>query len=110
MKEKVLTKYGVCYDLEKSPFVYMMKNINLHFSSQSHLDKFTQKRDQHIHSFAILVSSKLKIPKDCVRCTSEIALLSLYKQIETRGFYISDQKGNQVPLNNLFYNIYLSTE
>lgn len=110
MKEKVLTKYGVCYDLEKSPFLYVTKNLNLHFSSQSHLNKFTQKRDQHIRSYNIMVASKLKIPRECVRCTSEIALLSLYKQIETRGFYISDKNGEQVPLNKLYYNIYLSTE
>lgn len=98
---KPLTRRGVTYDLEHSPYVYKIQygdNIyDYKFSSKLYLDKFMQKsfdnRKQVNESltkrFGFAIESNL------------IADIKLYASIEKRGFLIANQDRRFNCLNNI---------
>ena len=81
-----LTKNGVCYDLRESPYILEMDNFRLHFSSLSHKRKFS--RD--VHKTVLWLNDSLSRRFHMNVSLRPIAVLNLYRQVETRGFYVHD--------------------
>lgn len=79
-----LTRNGVCYDLERTPFYYDWQGYRFYFSSHTHERNFytrlTMKCDWMTDSmsrrFHFRVQSDL------------IAVFQLYEVVETRGFRV----------------------
>ena len=84
-----ITAHGVCYDLEETPYRYEWRGITYCFSSIPHLNKFkreVRKRELWLNDslsrrFGVTVSLEL------------VADIQLYRQVETRGFYILTNDG-----------------
>lgn len=79
----------VIYNLKETPFVFELDGITYAFTSAFHREKYINmyksKRDE---------ITNFMYRRYCFRM--DVNLLSdlfLYKQIETRGFYIIDNKG-----------------
>lgn len=83
-----LTRHGVCYDLEGSPYTAECEGFVFHFSSVPHMDKFmreTRKREEWLNDS---LSRRFRFRVDA----SIIAVFQLYHQVETRGFYVVDMR------------------
>lgn len=79
-----LTKSGVCYQLEDSPFYYDYDEFRFYFSSNTHRNNFIKKlpikRDWLIDS----LSRRFHV----AICCGLVAAFQLYTQVESRGFYV----------------------
>ena len=82
----MLTKNGICYDLENSPFVCTTPFFEYRFSSGTHLRKFNGNVDLRKSWLNDSMSRRFHIDVDM----EILAELQLYMQVETRGFYVSD--------------------
>lgn len=86
-----VTAYGICYNLDESPYWYRWGEYEFRFSSPSHMRKFveqiTVKRDWLNDSLSR--RWKLNVSADVV------AVLNLYRQVETRGYLIIDAMGRE---------------
>ena len=88
----MLTKNGVSYNLEITPFYTVKNGLRFHFSSHSHKMKFDMQvrvkeewlRDSFYKRFHFLIDTDL------------IADLQLYSKIEQRGFYVIDLSDGSV--------------
>jgi hypothetical protein len=85
---KVLTRYGVAYDLENTPFVYKVKYgseiYEYKFSSKLYLDKFMNKS----FDYRKQVNESLTNRFGFTIINDIISDLKLYTTIEKRGFLI----------------------
>lgn len=92
MNESGISRYGVVYDLSKSPFRVECAGMVFAFSNIAHAQKF--ERD---------VATKQEWLSDsmgrrfhfCVDC-SKLAALQLYERIEGRGFMVELPDGSIV--------------
>lgn len=82
----MLTKNGICYDLENSPFICATPFFEYRFSSGTHLRKFKDNVDSRKSWLNDSMSRRFHIDVDM----EILAELQLYMQVETRGFYVSD--------------------
>ena len=85
----MITKNGVCYNLEESPYSYEWRGIVYFFSSAPHMMKFKR---EIIKREAWLDDSLSKRFK----CTIHLPILAdiqLYTMVETRGFFIQTNDG-----------------
>lgn len=106
--ELYLTRGGVCYNLEYSPYLYTIstqsQKITLHFSSQFHLNKYKELIKDHINSLSESLSNRFNFTIEA----KIIAYLSLYIKCENRGFFITvDENGKRWNIkcqNNLILN------
>ena len=81
-----LTKNGVCYNLSESPYVREVGRFALHFSSRQHLRRFDRDLPKTVPWLDDSISRRFHM-----RCDMhQIAVLNLYRQVETRGFYVHD--------------------
>ena len=80
----VLTRYGVCYDLRKSPFVASYGRMDLHFSTRAHMERFMDGVTSRVHWLNDSLSRRFRVP---VRA-DELAVIQLYQMIENRGFLV----------------------
>ena len=95
-----LTRNGVCYNLQETPYTYEWRGITYHFSSPNHRAKFIRelkKKEMWLNdslSRRFKVTVKMEILAD----------IQLYTQVETRGFYIitNDQCEYTSPQQMLF--------
>lgn len=81
----MLTKNGICYDLENSPFICATPFFEYRFSSGTHLRKFKDNVDSRKSWLNDSMSRRFHIDVDM----EILAELQLYMQVETRGFYVS---------------------
>lgn len=79
-----ITKYGVCYDIENSPYEYMWGGILFKFSSEPHRHKFMNNIYKKVGWLNDSLSRRFRVSMD----VSELAAIQLYQQVETRGFCI----------------------
>lgn len=79
-----ITKYGVCYDIENSPYDYMWNGILYKFSSVAHRNKFIINIRKKTEWLNDSLSRRFRVSMD----VSELAAIQLYQQVETRGFCI----------------------
>lgn len=86
-----LTKSGVCYDLIESPFFADAMGFRFYFSSATHRENFMRKAHVRKEWLNDSLSRRFKYPVDA----SLLAVLQLYKQIETRGFFIVKENGQE---------------
>lgn len=83
-----LTRGGVCYDLEKSPYRYTVSykenTLEFVFSSQYYKDKFINRLEEHRNEVSVSLSKRwgFMISNDL------ISDVKLYEKIEKRGFLI----------------------
>lgn len=79
-----LTRGGVCYDLNDTPFIAKINDTSYHFSSNYNLEKFLRLREEHQEKIQISLSKRFGI----VVKQNLLADIVLYKSIEKRGFLI----------------------
>ena len=100
-----LTRGGVAYDLNKSPYLYNVVYddcyISYYFSSEFYLNKFKQKLEDNRLSINQSLSNRFGISVDL----KKLCDLKLYSVIEKRGFLVRiNGKENIDCLNNLLLN------
>lgn len=79
-----MTRNGVEYRLEKSPYMYEINGIKIFFSSKSHLNKFISFMPLYV--LEMMDKFKERYGFNCYFET--LFILMAYARIETRGFYI----------------------
>ena len=79
-----VTRNGVCYDLSRSPYVAEVGDYALHFSSVPHLRRFERDLEKVRLWLTDSLSRRFHMSVDA----SLLAMLNLYRQVETRGFYV----------------------
>ena len=93
------TRNGVCYDLTLSEYRHTIGDLTFVFSSQLHLDKFKVKLRDNRNTINRSLSKRFNLTVD----VSKMADIVLYKKIETRGFLIVTNEGNELWQNNMQY-------
>jgi hypothetical protein len=94
----MITRNGVYYDLKQSRYkVHCSGGLLLYFSSDLHMLKFLDKKEAHRKEINDKMTSRFRIE---IRLNT-LADIILYQKIETRGFYITDEKGNELCRENL---------
>ena len=74
----------VFYELNDSPFFLRIDDFMFKFSSKLYKDKFIKTYKEYIRSETL----KLNVKYNSLVYADEMLLLSLYKKIEKRGFYV----------------------
>ena len=95
----MITRNGVCYDLNLSDYRHTIGDLTFVFSSQLHLDKFKAKLKDNRNTINRSLSKRFNISID----VSKMADIVLYRKIETRGFLIVTNEGNELWQNNMQY-------
>lgn len=96
---KVITRNGICYDLKISEYRHTVGGLTFVFSSRLHLEKFIKKLEENRDILNYSLSKRFNIPVDI----SELADIVLYRKIETRGFLILTNEGNELCRKSLSY-------
>lgn len=81
-----LTRNGVCYDLEASPYTFGWRDYRFHFSSEPHRRRFMERVRERELWLNDSMTRRFKYRADF----SLLAVFQLYSQVETRGFYVRD--------------------
>lgn len=84
-----LTNQGVCYDLTETPYVHEHNGIVWHFSSVPHRNKFRRE----VRKRELWLNDSLSKRFGCTMMLDLVADIQLYKQVETRGFYLVTNDG-----------------
>lgn len=88
MTEKLLTRNGVCKNMEYSPYSYTYfhdgKAVTFNFSSKLHLDNFAKLRTKNHSMIYNHIYKRFKFKIDCTFLSD----FNLYRKIENRGCYI----------------------
>ena len=74
----------VFYELNDSPFFLRIDDFMFTFSSKLYKDKFIKNYKEYIRNETL----KLNVKYNSLVYADEMLLLSLYKKIEKRGFYV----------------------
>lgn len=82
-----MTRNGIVYDLQDSPYNVNTCGITFYFSSESHRSKF---ENMYVDNLEFMQNSMFKRFKFILDIEPVYALF-FYKKIETRGFYIEYQ-------------------
>lgn len=95
----MISRNGVCYDLNMSSYRYRVDNLTYVFSSKLHLEKFKKKFKENRDIINHSLSNRFNIDVD----VSQLSDIVLYRKIETRGFLIVTVEGKELCLNNITY-------
>ena len=93
----VITRNGVCYDLPRSTYRIKVDGLTYVFSSKLHLDKFKAKLKENRDIVNYSLTRRFNVAVN----VSQLADVVLYKKIETRGFLIVTNEGNELCQENL---------
>lgn len=97
----MISRNGVCYDLDVSMYRHKIGNLTYVFSSQLHLDKFKKKLKENRDIINYSLTKRFNIQVN----VSQLADIVLYRKIETRGFLILSNDGNKICQNeNIKYH------
>lgn len=80
----MISRNGICYDLEISEYTSTQNGLTFVFSSQLHKDKFESRLKQNRETINYSLTKRFNISID----VSTLADVVLYRKIETRGFLI----------------------
>lgn len=89
-----MTVNGIETNLIESPYKFTNKNLTFFFSSKFYLNKFVT----NYQKFVEIESQKSKIKYQNNINFEIYYLLSFYKRIEKRGFYV-EHEGKAIPYN-----------
>lgn len=90
----IMTRKGICLDLENSPYTYITDGYTWHFSSRLHRDKFARLLESNRKEVHERLTARYKFDITL----NELADFYLYIITENRGFYVV---GNGVVLDCL---------
>jgi hypothetical protein len=88
----MITRNGVCYDLNISSYRHKVGGLTYVFSSQLHLEKFKSKLKENRDIINYSLTKRFNYSVD----VSQLADIVLYRKIETRGFLIVTTEGNEL--------------
>lgn len=80
----MLTRNGICYKLEVSPYRITINELTLYFSSVRHTQKFTDEWENYVNKINDSLTKRFKLKFDLFYSP----IIICYSKIETRGFYI----------------------
>lgn len=80
----MMTRNGIVYNLELSPYKATIEGVTYMFSSINHLGKFMEKLDENREILSHSLSKRFNITIN-LNVLSDIVL---YSKVETRGFHI----------------------
>lgn len=83
----VLTKNGICYDLKNSPYFCFVGFYKFFFSSPAHLNRFKVGLETNRDWLNDSMTRRFKFEMQM----DLLADFSLYRKIETRGFFIINE-------------------
>jgi YHS domain-containing protein len=86
------TRNNIYYDLNLTEFYVTINKITYCFSSKNHMDKFNE---QYIH-YREKINDGLSKRFGFMITVNTLADISLYKQIEKRGFLIKCSEGETI--------------
>lgn len=86
-----LTPAGVAYDLETSPFTVERHGLVFFFSSGKHADRFAHEIGARERMLDSSMARRFKVKGDWAL----LAALQVYRQVETRGYYIARSDGTE---------------
>lgn len=81
-----LSKYGVAYDLSRSPFFCYRNGFMFFFSTKQHVVSFRTKVRSYEDSVSASLSRRFHVEFDA----SVVSCFVLYSNIEGRGFLVKD--------------------
>lgn len=93
---KTLTPYGVCYNLEESPFYtdfiyttyWSERHFRFFFSSHKHKESFEAKLQVRVPWLIDSMTRRFGMTLEM----GIVAVFQVYNQVETRGFYVVDRE------------------
>lgn len=90
---------GVVYDLKKSEYFTDFCGLKFYFSSRFYQGKFENRLSEYIETQKVKIGSmyKTQIPIDGI---DKFLAVSLYQQIEKRGFRVLNDRGEEVKFPN----------
>jgi hypothetical protein len=80
----MVTRYGVCYDLNVSPYKFRVGNITYVFSSELYKSNFKEKFQTHREEMNNKLTKRYDIPV----IINTLCDIVLYKKVEKRGFLL----------------------
>ncbi len=86
-----ITRNGVCYSIEDSPFYEEVDGYRFYFSSETHRRKFFEKARIRQNWLTDSLSRRFHFHVDA----SLVAIFQLYTQVESRGFYVVSERGEE---------------
>lgn len=95
----MISRNGVCYDLNISSYRCKVDDLTFVFSSRLHLDKFKQKLTENRDTINNSLSKRFNMNVD----VSPLADLVLYRKIESRGFLVLSNEGIELCQNNITF-------
>jgi hypothetical protein len=96
----MVSRRGICYDLHSSIHRTTVDKITFIFSSRSHLQKFKEKYVKNRYDLSASLSARFSLLIDL----TTLADIVLYTRIESRGFLIINDKGEELCKENLVFN------
>ena len=101
MKNNLLTRNGVCKQLEYSPYnftyIHDGKVVTFNFSSKLHLKNFTENRQKNYSMIYNYIYKRFKFKVD----VTFLSDFNLYRKIENRGCFINFDGKLYTSLDNL---------
>lgn len=90
---------GVVYDLKKSDYCSERFGFKFYFSSQFYQGKFEERLSGYIEAQKIKICSmyKMQLP---IAGIEKFLAVSLYQQIEKRGFRVLNEEGEEIKFPN----------
>lgn len=82
---KDVTRYGVAYNLAVSPYRYTWGSRTFHFSTAAHRERFKERLTIRREWLNDSLTRRFKVNVSA----DDLAVLQLYMQTETRGFYVT---------------------
>lgn len=85
----MMTRNGIVYKLELSPYTITIDETTFYFSSKNHLEKFTEKLTENRELIGYSLSKRFGFNINI----ELLADIVLYSKVETRGFLIIHKGG-----------------
>lgn len=96
----MFTRNGVCYDLPRSTYRTTVDGLTYVFSSRLHMEKFISKLKENRDIINYSLTRRFGFTID----VAQLADIVLYKRIETRGFLIVTNEGQELWQENLRFD------
>lgn len=97
-----ISKYGVCYDLHRSPYWVEVSGLKFHFSTLAHAQKFEREVTAKQEWLTDSMCRRFHFVVDCDR----LAALQLYERIEGRGFLVTLPNGEVIKDKSLMQCVF----
>lgn len=101
----MLSKSGVCYELENSPYTSNINGYELKFSTMRAKNKFDSEYSAFLEKLINRYERIAAINMLDLGGLSELAAIKLYKDIESRGFCIMLPSGIYARKPDSFYTV-----